>query len=331
VIKNTLNAGDKVLVISTGRFAQGWAELAKSHGIDVQLLEFGMQSDADPQILEEALRKDTNGEIKAVLTVHADTASSVINDIPKLRQAINNVGHDALFMVDCIASLACDEYHMDDWGVDVTVAACQKGLMTPAGLGFIFYNEKAEQARKRASPGFYWDWIPRSRPEMFYQQFAGTAPTHHLYGLREALDMLVHEEGLENAWARHKSIASAVWAALDTWSEKGEIHMNIPDANIRTTAVTTVATGKEDAKILRQWCEAEAGMTLGIGLGFGEPGSEEYDCHFRIGHMGHQNVPMIMGVLGTIECGLKALNIPHGNGALSAASLALSKHSGTNS
>ncbi len=326
VIKNTLNAGDKALVISTGRFAMGWAELAATHDIDVQILEFGMQGHAEADKLEEILRQDAKGEIKAVLTVQADTASSVINNIQNLRAAIDNAKHDALFMVDCIASLACDHYEMDKWGVDVTVAACQKGLMTPPGLGFIFYNDKAELAQKRTSPGFYWDWLPRSRPDMFYQQFAGTAPTHHLYGLREALDMLVHEEGLDNAWARHKTIAAAVWAAIDAWGENGDIRLNIPHSEHRTTAVTTVATGKGDAKRIRQWCEDEAGMTLGIGLGFEVAGPNEYDRHFRIGHMGHQNAPMIMGILGTLDCALKALDIPHGGGALTAASSVLSKH-----
>ncbi|MEE9313604.1 MAG: aminotransferase class V-fold PLP-dependent enzyme [Rhizobiaceae bacterium] len=318
-IKNTLVAGDKVLVLSTGRFAIGWAELADTHGIDVQLLDFGMQGDADPAQVEAALRADTKGEIKALLTVQTDTSSSVINDIPMLREAINNAGHDCLFMVDCIASLGCDRFEMDAWGVDVMVAACQKGLMTPAGLAFVYYNEKGEEARKRAKPGYYWDWIPRTRGDMFYQQFAGTAPTHHLFGLREALDILVHEEGIENVWARHKTIATAYWAAVDAWGEGGEMHHNIPTKEKRSTAVSTIATGTGDAKRLRQWTEHKAGMTLGIGLGFGEVDSDDYDRHFRIGHMGHQNVPMAMGVIGAIECGLKALNIPHGEGAASAA------------
>ncbi|MEE9375937.1 MAG: aminotransferase class V-fold PLP-dependent enzyme [Rhizobiaceae bacterium] len=319
VIKNTLAPGDKVLILSTGLFAKGWAEIAETHAINVQLLEFGMGADADPAMVEQVLREDKNNEIKAVLTVQTDTSSSVINDIPSLRKAIDNAGHDAMFMVDCIASLGCDRYEMDEWGVDVTVAACQKGLMTPAGLGFVYFNEKAAEARKRVTPGYYWDWLPRTKGEMYYQNFAGTAPTHHLYGLREALTMLVVEEGIEQAWKRHKTIAKAIWAAVDAWGEGGEIHHNIKQPNKRSTAVSTIVTGVEDAVKLRKWTEFEAGMTLGIGLGFGEPGSEDYNRHFRIGHMGHQNVPMTMGVLGTMEAGFKALNIAHGEGALSAA------------
>ena len=325
-IRNTLNSGDKILVLTTGRFAAGWGELAESHGIELQVLDFGMQGDADPQKLEDALRADAKGEIRAVLTVQTDTASSVLNDIPSLRTAIDNAGHDALFMVDCIASLACDRFEMDAWGVDVMVAACQKGLMTPAGLAFVYFNDKAAAARKIAAPGFYWDWVPRTQPEVFYQQFAGTAPTHHLYGLREALDILVNEEGIAAAWARHVTISAAYWAAIDAWGSEGSLLHNIEDRSKRTVAVSTLRTAEGEGTRIRQWCEHKAGVTLGIGLGFGAPGSPEWDRHFRIGHMGHQNVPMVMGVIGAIDTAMKALDIPHGDGAMEAATRVLSQH-----
>ena len=325
-LKNTICLGDKVLVLKTGRFAAGWGELAETHGIEVQALDFGMQGDADPDKLEQVLRADTEKSIKAVLTVQADTASSVINDIPKLREAIDRSGHDAMFMVDCIASLGCDRFLMDEWGVDLMVAGCQKGLMTPAGMSFVYFNDRAKEARKRANPGHYWDWVPRTAGDIFYQKFAGTAPTHHLYGLHEALDILVHEEGIENAWTRHNTIAKAVWAAVDAWGTSGSLCHNIEEADKRTVAVSTIATAPDDATRLRKWTEQEAGLTLGIGLGFGEPGSDEWNRRFRIGHMGHQNVPMTMGVLGTIDSGLKALGIDHGDGALSAAATVLAGH-----
>ena len=325
-LRNTLNPGDKVLVLSTGRFAANWGIMGEAMGLETQVLEFGMQGDVDPDLVEETLRADTSGSIKAIMTVQTDTASSVINDIPRLRQAITNSGHDALFMVDCIACLGCDPFEMDAWGVDVMVAACQKGLMTPAGLSFVYFNDRAATARQRTTPGQYWDWVPRTRPEMFYQQFAGTAPTQHLYGLREALDMLVHEEGIEAAWARHRTIAQAVWAAIDCWGKGGALHHNISDPAKRTIAVSAINTGAGEAARIRKWTEFEAGVTLGIGLGFGEPGSDEWDRHFRIGHMGHQNVPMIMGVLGTVDAALKALEIPHGGGALEAATAILARH-----
>ncbi len=151
-LKNTVNAGDKILILGTGRFPITWGEMARSHGIETQIIHYGMQTDADPSHLEDALRKDTKGEIKAVLAVQTDTASSVKNDILTLRKAIDESGHDALFIVDCIASLACDEYHMDAWRADVTIAACQKGLMTPAGIAFVYFNNKAKKARERANP-----------------------------------------------------------------------------------------------------------------------------------------------------------------------------------
>ena len=322
-LKNTLIADDKILVIGTGRFAITWAEMAESHGINAQIIDFGMYDDADPAAIAEILKADTKGEIKAVLTVQTDTASSVINDIPALRKAIDETGHEALFIVDCIASLACDEFHMDDWGVDVMMTGCQKGLMTPAGISFVYFNDKASKARERAKPGEYWDWVLRTESNIFYRQFDGTAPTHHLYGLREALDMLVHEEGIEAAWSRHKTIANAVWAAIDCWGQGTDIAHNIKDKAKRSTAVSVIKTGNDEAPKIREWCESKAGLTLGIPLGFE---GADATSHFRIGHMGHLNPPMIMGTLGTIETAMKALNIPHGEGALSAASTTLATH-----
>jgi len=328
-LENTLNEGDTILVVTTGRFAAGWGEMARKNGIKTEILDFGMADDADPQKLEEVLRADTENTIKAVLTVQADTASSVINDIPAMRKAIDNAGHDALFMVDCIASLGCDRFEMDDWGVDVMMTGCQKGLMTPAGISFVYFSDKADAAQKNAKPSYYWDWTLRANSEMFYQKFAGTAPTHHLFGLREALDILVHEEGIENAWARHETIAKSVWAAIDVWGQEGAIWHNIKDPAKRTTAVSALNTTHDYAGKIRHWCEAEAGLTLGIGLGRAEPGTPQWDQHFRIGHMGHLNIAMIMAALGSIDTALKAQNIPHGTGALDAAATILANHKTT--
>lgn len=322
-LKNTLKAGDKVLILGTGKFPITWGEMARSHGIETQILEFGMQDDADPNALTDALKQDINNEIKAVLAVQTDTASSVKNDIAALKRAIDDAKHDALFMVDCIACLGCDEYHMDAWGADVTIAACQKGLMTPAGIAFVYFNDKASQARKRVQPGEYWDWILRTESDMFYRKFDGTSPTHHLYGLREALDILVHEETIEAAWKRHATFANCVWAAIDHWGEGGDLKLNISDKSKRSTAVTTLSTARDDATKIRQWCEEKAGLTLGIALGFE---GDAFNSHLRIGHMGHLNPPMVLGALATIETAMKALKIPHGEGALSAASDILANH-----
>ena len=198
------------------------------------------------------------------------------------------------------------------------VAASQKGLMTPAGLGFVWFGPRAAEARGRARPGTYWDWRPRVAPEIFYEYFNGTAPTHHVYGLRVALDMLVHEEGIENVWARHERIARAVWAAVEAWGSGGALRHNIADEKRRSRAVSAIETGADEARRIRE-ASQEGGLVLGIGLGFGAPGSPGWDSHFRIGHMGHQNVPMTMGALGGIEVAMKAAGVPHGDGLGAAA------------
>lgn len=318
-LANVLAPGDRALALATGRFGLGWAETARRMGIEVEILDFGFRAAADPGRLEAQLRADPERRIKAVLTVQTDTASSVRNDIASLRAALDAAGHPALLAVDCIACLACDVFEMDAWGVDVMVAACQKGLMTPAGLAFTWHGPRAEAARVDARSS-YWDWGPRIRPDMYYQRFCGTPPTHHLYGLREALEMILAEEGLGQVWARHAAFACAVWAAVEAWSAGGAIALNIAEAGDRSHAVTTVRTGEGEAVRLRRWCETEAGLTLGVGLA----GAGERDTSlFRIAHMGHLNPPMLLGALATIEAGLQACAVPHGPGALEAAARAI--------
>ncbi len=325
-ITNTLSKGDKVLVLGTGRFAMGWGEWGRTTGIDATVINFGMSDAADPAKLEQALRADTAHEYKAIFVTQTDTASSVMNDIPALRKAIDAANHPALFMVDCIASLGCERFEMDAWGVDLMVAGCQKGLMTPPGLSFLFVNDRALEARKTADLATsYWDWVPRFNPQGIYQNFAGTSPTHHLFGLREALNMLVHEEGVEQAWARQELFAHAIWAAIDAWGAGGDLKLNVTDPDSRSRAVTCILTSNGNGTRIREWCEKTAGLTLGIGLAAQVMGSDEWHNNFRIGHMGHLNVPMVMGVLGTIDSALKTLDIPHGMGAIDAASLVIAK------
>ncbi len=325
-LSNVVNRGDKLLALSTGRFTKGWIEIAKPLGAIVEELDFGTNAAIDPQRVEDALKADTSHDIRAVITVQTDTASSVKNDIAALRQALDAAGHPALLMVDCIACLACDEYHMDDWGVDVTVSACQKGLMTPPGLAFNHISEKAWEARQRCTQTTgYWDWTMRRTPDVYYMNFYGTAPTHHLFGLGTALDMILREEGLPNTWSRHNTHARAVWAAIDAWGKDGPMACNVPVKAARSAAVTTVSTGDHDADGLRAWCQQQAGLTLGINLGLAELGAARQKGMFRIGHMGHLSPPMILGTLATIDAGLKALNIPHGGGALDAAAHEIAK------
>ncbi len=318
-LANTVAVGEKVLVLATGFFAKAWSWIAEARGIDVDLLDFGNGGSFDLARVEAALKADSAHAYKAVLAVHVDTSSSNRNEFLPLRQILDDLNHPALLMADCIASMACDRFEMDAWGVDVTVTGSQKGLMCPPGLGFVFFNDKAAQRRKELTRvSTYWDWTQRAAPEAFYQYFSGTAPTHHIYGLRTALDM-IHDEGMEAIWARHATLARAIWAAVEHWGQDGPLQLNIADPALRSHAVTAMAIGKPLGAKLRQWCAEEAGVTLGIGLGMATDEDPNSDGYFRFGHMGHVNAHMILGLLGVVEAGLGALNIPHTPGGVSEA------------
>ncbi|WP_298853353.1 aminotransferase class V-fold PLP-dependent enzyme [uncultured Ruegeria sp.] len=317
-LSNVIAPGETVLAPASGRFTHGWAEMAEGIGAKAQLIDFGTSSAWDFDRIADALRSDDYHQIKAVLAVHVDTSSSIRNDIPALRKLLDDLDHPALLMADCIASLGCDRFEMDEWGVDVTVTACQKGLMTPAGVGFVFFNEKA-QAKRSAMPRVsqYWDWQSRANPDLFYQYFNGTAPTHHLYGLRAALD-LIHAEGIEQVWARHERLANAIWAACETWEEGGALHLNVADRAHRSHAVTALRLTDGRGTALRAFTENQLGLTLGIGLGM-----EDHDGCFRLGHMGHVNGQMVLAILGGMETAMAALDIPRGKGALETAAAVL--------
>lgn len=323
---NMFSRGDKALLVATGRFGHGWAEAARAIGVEVEMIDFGKSGPADPQRIADALRADTTHAIKSALVTHVDTASSARNDIPAIRAAIDSAGHPALLAVDAIASLGCDELRMDDWGVDVIVGASQKGLMLPPGLGFVWFSDKAlEVSRKSDLVTPYWDWKLRGLAEEFWMYFGGTAPTHHLYGLREALTMILDEEGLEQVWDRHHRLARAIWAAFDAWGKGTQIKLNVADPSARGHSVTAATIPGGGAGDLRRWLEKEAGVTLGIGLGMALPHEPAYQDFLRVGHMGHVNAHMTLGVLATMEAGMQALGIPHGPGALEAAAGALVK------
>lgn len=318
-LANVIAPGDKVLVPATGHFGMGWAGMAEALGAEVEVIDFGKAAPMDMGRIAEVLAADTAHEIKAVLAVHVDTSSSARNDIAALRTTMDAAGHPALLMADCIASLGCDVFEMDAWGVDVMMTGCQKGLMVPPGMGFVFFNDKAAGVRaKMPRVSNYWDWTPRAHPDDFWQYWNGTAPTHHVYGLRAALDM-IHAEGIEAVWARHTLLARAIWAACDAWSTEGALRMNMADPKDRSCAVTSLRLDPPQATELRAWTEAHLGLTLGIGLGMTDRTDPAWHGYFRLGHMGHVNGHMIMGLLGGIDAGMKALDIPHGPGALAAA------------
>lgn len=313
-LSNVVAPGDTVLVLATGRFGHGWGEMAEGLGAKVETHDFGQRDAFDLAKVEQTLAADKDGRIKAVLAVFVDTSTGIKNDINGLRDVMDATGHGALLMADCIASLGCDRFEMDAWGVDVTIAASQKGLMTPPGLGFVWFNDRAAAARAQMPRvSRYWDWSPRVNPDGYWQHFDGTAPTHHLFGLRAALDM-IKEEGLENVWHRHAVLARAIWAACDVWGQGGPLELNVADPAQRSHAVTSVMIGAQDGDRLRAWLEQVAGVTLGIGLG-----REPAEAYFRIGHMGHVNAHMVLGMLASMDAGLKALGIAHGHGAVAAA------------
>lgn len=322
-LRNTLRPGDKIVVLSNGFFSSRWGMVAATLGVKVTYLDYGMAGHADPARLEALLREDTSNDIKAVLAVQTETSSSVHNDPHALRLAIDAADHQALLMIDCIASMGCDPFKMDAWGVDVAVSASQKGLMIPIGLSFVFFNEKADAARTHTTPGQYFDWTDRAKSKDFYPRWSGSPPVHHMFGLRESLNMIVKEEGLPAVWSRHKTLSAAICAAVDAWGSAGTLSLNIKEPDRRAGGVTTINTAPGVGAKIRTWCDLNAGVTLGNSLGF--PPSEVED-HFRIGHMGHLNIHMVMGVLGAIETAMQAEGIPHGTGGISAAAEVLAAH-----
>src|SRR6476619_4615585 len=238
-LSNVLSRGDKVLVLESGRFAIGWGNAAAAMGAEVEVLKGDWRRAIRPADVEVRLKADKEHKIKAILAVQIDTASGAYNDIEAIGKAIKASGHPALFMVDTVASLGCVPFDMDAWGVDVAMSGSQKGLMTPPGLGFVAANDRARGVHKKAglrTP--YWDWTEREGPE-HYRKYAGTAPVHLLFAMRQAIDMLF-DEGLENTFERHRLLGEAVRRAVSAWAEGQVLGFNIAEANERSKTVTTV-------------------------------------------------------------------------------------------
>jgi len=311
-LANTLSRGDAVIALDSGRFALGWAEMARQMGLEAEVMTAAPRRAIDPGAVEERLRADTSHTIKAVLAVQVDTATGILNDVPAIRAAIDAAGHPALLMVDVIASQGCMAYEMDAWGVDVTVGGAQKGLMTPPGLAFTWAGPRALEAHRSADLRTqYWDWTERQMPP-HYKKYCGTPPVHLLFALRKALDMLL-EEGLEAAWARHRVLADATRAAVGAWAAQGPLEFLASAPSERSDSVTTILAPGADVDGFRAYCHSELGLVLGVGLG-------PFDGRaFRIGHMGWLNPPMLLGALAAAQAGLSACGIPFGKGGLDAA------------
>jgi alanine-glyoxylate transaminase/serine-glyoxylate transaminase/serine-pyruvate transaminase len=311
-LTNLLSRGETVLALESGRFALGWGEMAKMLGIEVEVLKGDWRRAVDPAAVEERLKRDKAHAIKALLVVQVDTASGVVNDIPAIRKAIDAAKHPAMLMVDCVASLGCVPFDMDGWGVDVAMCGSQKGLMTPPGLAFVAANERARTVHKSAGlRTLYWDWTFREG-EIHYQKYCGTPPEHLLFGLRKAIDML-NEEGLPNAIRRHALLAEATRAAVAKWAEGQVVAFNIANPAERANSITCVLMQGRDPEPLLDYARDKCNVVLGVGLG--DLGGKA----FRIAHMGYCNAPMVLGTLGAVEMGLKALGIPHGSGGVQAA------------
>jgi alanine-glyoxylate transaminase / serine-glyoxylate transaminase / serine-pyruvate transaminase len=306
---NTLSPGDRVLMCETGHFASLWQKMAGKLGLAVELIPNDWRRGADPAAIEAKLKDDRAHSIKAVCVVHNETSTGATSRIGAVRKAIDAAGHPALYMVDTISSLASIDYRHDEWGVDVTVAGSQKGLMLPPGLSFNCVSEKARKASQGAKlPRSYWSW-----DEMLANNKSGYFPytpaTNLLYGLREALRML-QEEGFANVFARHARHAEATRRAVRAWGL--EILCAVPEEYSNSLTAVMMPAG-HDADALRRVILEAYDMSLGTGLG------RLAGKVFRIGHLGDFNDLTLAGTLSGVEMGLALAGVPHKKGGVLAA------------
>src|SRR5213595_2568325 len=307
---NTLSPGDSVLMFETGHFATLWRKMAGRMNLDVDFVGGDWRSGVDPVVVQTRLAADKAQRYKAVMVVHNETSTGVTSRIPLIREAIDDAKHPALFMVDTISSLASIDYRHDEWGVDVTVAGSQKGLMLPPGLGFNAVSDKALAASKSAKlTRSYWDWqaMQETGKTGF---FPYTPATNLLYGLREALEMLLDEEGLEAVFARHARHGEATRRAVNGWGL--DVLCAEPREYSNSLTAVLVPDGY-DADRVRDIILDGFDMSLGTGLG------KMKGKIFRIGHLGHFNDLMLCGTLCGVEMGLHRAGIPHRGGGVSAA------------
>jgi alanine-glyoxylate transaminase/serine-glyoxylate transaminase/serine-pyruvate transaminase len=310
---NTLSPGDTVLAVEIGEFAKSWTEVARRMGLNVEVIPSDWRRGVDPVVVESRLREDDAGRIRALLVVHNETSTGATTRLADVRRAIDRAGHPALLLVDAVSSLASIDLRHDEWGLDVTLAGSQKGLMLPPGLSFNAISEKALAASRTARlPRSYWSWdtMLAMNPGGF---FPYTPATNLLFGLREALEML-HEEGLPQVFARHLRLAEATRAAVDAWGLA--IACERPDE--RSPVVTTVMMPDgHDADRFRAGVLERYNMSLGSGLG------RLKGVAFRIGHIGDFNDLMLMGTLAGVEMGLAHAGVPFRRGGVDAAMTAL--------
>jgi alanine-glyoxylate transaminase/serine-glyoxylate transaminase/serine-pyruvate transaminase len=306
---NTLSAGDHVLMYEAGHFASLWKALAAKLGLEAECIRGDWRSGVDPDALAARLSDDPNHEIKAVCVVHNETSTGCASCIDEIRRAIDHVGHPALLMVDTISSLGSIDYQHDEWGVDVTVGGSQKGLMLPPGLSFNAVGEKALAASRAARlPRSFWSWEEMSGPNA-QGFFPYTPATNLLYGLAEAIDML-HEEGLENVFARHARHGAATRKAVAAWG----LEVFCRNERHHSGSLTAVLMPEgHSADHFRKVALGAFDISLGSGL------SRIADRVFRIGHLGDFNDLMLAGTLAGVQMGLQTAGVPHRKGGMQAA------------
>lgn len=311
---NTLSPGDKVLMFETGHFATLWKNMAVKLGLVPEFIASDWRSGADASAIEARLRADTTQAIKAVCVVHNETSTGATSRIDEVRRAIDAANHPALLLVDTISSLASVDYRHDEWGVDVTVACSQKGLMLPPGLSFNAVSEKAIKAAKLSTmPKSYWSWAEMAGPNA-QGFFPYTPATTLLYGLDVAIDML-NEEGLDRVFARHERHAEAVRRAVRAWN----LEILCRDAKYYSPVLTAVLMPEgHSADAFRKLVLANFDLSLGTGL------TKVADKVFRIGHLGDINDLTVLATLTGVEMGLDLAGIPHRQGGVQAAMAYLS-------
>ncbi len=306
---NTLSPGDKVLMVETGHFAVLWKDVALRFGLHVDFLPTDWRRGADPEKVEARLAEDTARAIKAVAIVHNETSTGVTSRVGEIRKAMDRTRHPALLLVDTISSLGSLDYRHDEWGVDVTVACSQKGLMLPPGLGLNAISAKALAAAKTARlPRSYWDWEPMLRDNQA-GFFPYTPATNLLYGLREAIGMLL-EEGLDNVFARHARHGEATRRAVRAWGLETVCQNPLEHSNALTGVMLPAG---QDADQVRKVILERYDLSLGTGLG------KLKGKIFRIGHLGDFNDLMLAGTLSGIEMGLACAGVPFTRGGVMAA------------
>ena len=312
-VANLFSPGELVLVIETGYFSMGFKELAETLGLRVEVVQADWRTGVDISKVAERLAADKGHEIKAVLAVHNETATGMVLPLAEVRRALDQAKHPALLLSDTISSLGSMEYKMDAWGIDVTIAGSQKGLMLPTGMAITGVSSKAlEASRKAKLPKYYFNWelMAQRKP----QRFIGTVPVHFFFGLQESIKML-EEETLEGVFARHARLAEATRAAVRAWGAggKGPQLFGTTEDRLSNSVTTVMMPEGHTSDAMRKIALERFNLSLGGGLGplMGKV--------FRIGHLGDLNEPMLLGCLATTELAMKTAGVPFAPGGVDAA------------